>query len=161
MSFKNVFVPHDLHSSSDLAVENAIKIGKLVKDIQITIFHVIEDITVPGITTAFDRPVYSYKTGEIISPSAYVKEMFYELKSNAVKKLDVAKKECHKEGILCKIIVEKGNPKEKILEYIKENKIDLVIVGTTRRSGISKIKALGSVARFISENVTCPVMLIH
>lgn len=161
MSFKNVFVPHDLHSSSELAVENAIRIGKLVKGVQITIFHVIEDISVPGTTTAFDRPVYSYKTGEIISPSGYIKEMFYELKSKAITKLEVVKKECDKEGIACQIIIDKGNPKEKILEHIQENKIDLVIMGTTRRSGISKIKALGSVARFISENVTCPVMLIH
>lgn len=161
MSFKNIFVPHDLHTSSELAVENAIRIGKLVKDVQITIFHVIEVVSAPGTTTAFDRPVYSYKTGEIISPSSYIKEMFHELKSKAIKKIDVAKKECDKEGIECQIIIEKGNPKEKILEYIQESKIDLIIMGTARRSGISKIKALGSVARFISENVSCPVMLIH
>ena len=161
MSFKNILVPFDFDPSSELAVEYARTIGKRVTDVQIMIFHVIKDITTPGTITSFDQPVYSYRTGEILSPSAYVKEMYYELKSKAITKLEVAKKEFDKEGISCQIIIEQGDPKQKILQYIQGLKIDLILMGTSRRKGVSKIYALGSVARFISENVTCPVILIH
>jgi nucleotide-binding universal stress UspA family protein len=161
MTFKNILVPHDLQPASDIAFKNAIRIAKQDNDSKITIIHMIEDITGPGIVTAFDRPVYSYRTGEIITPSAYVKEIYHELKNKALKKLEIAKKECENEGISCQMIIESGNPKDIIIKYILDNKVDLVIIGTARRTGISKIKAMGSVARIISENAVCPVILVH
>ena len=48
-----------------------------------------------------------------------------------------------------------------ILEFAKKNDIDLIVMGSKGLGGIKKIKALGSVSRKISENATCPVMLIH
>ena len=161
MSFKNILVPFDFDPYSELAIENARKIGKRITGAEIIIFHVIKEITMPGTTTTFDQPVVSYRTGEILSPSAYAKEMYYELKSKALKKIDVAKKELDKEEISCQIIIEQGDPKQKILQYIQRKKTDLIIMGTSRRKGVSKIYTLGSVARFISENVTCPIILIH
>lgn len=34
-------------------------------------------------------------------------------------------------------------------------------MGNARRKGISKIIAIGSVARNVSERSSCPVMLVH
>ncbi len=50
---------------------------------------------------------------------------------------------------------------EQILKFASDNKIELIIVGSQRLSKISRIKALGSVSRKISENADCPVMIIH
>ena len=50
---------------------------------------------------------------------------------------------------------------EQILKFASDNKIDLIIVGSQRLNKISKIKALGSVSRKISESADCPVMIIH
>jgi nucleotide-binding universal stress UspA family protein len=50
---------------------------------------------------------------------------------------------------------------EQILKYTSHNKIDLIIIGSQRLNKVSKIKALGSVSRKISENADCPVMIIH
>ena len=50
---------------------------------------------------------------------------------------------------------------EQILKYTSDNKIDLIIIGSQRLNKFSKIKALGSVSRKISENADCPVMIIH
>ena len=50
---------------------------------------------------------------------------------------------------------------EQILKFALDNKIELIIVCSKRLNKISKIKALGSVSRKVSENATCPVMIIH
>ena len=54
-----------------------------------------------------------------------------------------------------------GYPAEEIIKFAKANKIDMIIVGSRRLEAISKIKALGSVARKVSEAPDCPVMIIH
>jgi nucleotide-binding universal stress UspA family protein len=50
---------------------------------------------------------------------------------------------------------------EQIVKFASEKKIDLIIIGSQRLSEISEIKALGSVSRKVSENVDCPIMIIH
>ena len=51
---------------------------------------------------------------------------------------------------------------EQILKYTLENKIDLIIIIASQRlNKFSKIKALGSISRKISENANCLVMIIH
>ena len=56
---------------------------------------------------------------------------------------------------------EQHSVSEQILRFASDNKINLIIVGSQRLNKISKIKALGSVSRKISENADCPVMIIH
>jgi nucleotide-binding universal stress UspA family protein len=51
---------------------------------------------------------------------------------------------------------------EKILEYAHSKKVDMIVIGSSNRlKGISKIKALGSVSRRVSELADCPVIIIH
>ena len=160
MSFKNILVPHDFETVADDALDNAIKIAKLVKDSKITILHVIEETPMPMVDT-FSRPLYSVKTGEIITPSAYMKEIFHEMRLDALKKLEDKKQKCEKIGIHCKNKIIKGNPKDIIIKYVHEQEIDLVVIGTARRKGLSKIITIGSVARNVSESISCPIMLVH
>lgn len=51
-----------------------------------------------------------------------------------------------------------GDPAEKILEYVNENKVDLIVMRTERRKGISKYVSFGSVAKKVAEHSPCPVM---
>jgi nucleotide-binding universal stress UspA family protein len=54
-----------------------------------------------------------------------------------------------------------GHPSDKILEFAEKHHIDLIVMGSTGLSGFSKLKALGSVARNVSERAKCPVMIMH
>ena len=54
-----------------------------------------------------------------------------------------------------------GYPEDKIIEMTTEENVDLIVIGTTGLKGISKIKALGSVARNVSERAICPVLLVR
>lgn len=59
------------------------------------------------------------------------------------------------------IVIENGSVSEKLLHSIKVHNIDLIIMGSRGFSGFSKIMALGSVSRKISELSNCPVILIR
>jgi len=54
-----------------------------------------------------------------------------------------------------------GCPTEKIIEFAYKEGVDLIIMGRTGLAGFAIIKALGSVARNVSEKAKCPVMLVR
>jgi nucleotide-binding universal stress UspA family protein len=55
-----------------------------------------------------------------------------------------------------------GNPTEVIIHVANNTqKVDLIIMGRTGLKGISKVRVLGSVSRYVCENANCPVMLVH
>lgn len=74
MQFKNILVPHDGEYTSDKALDNAIKIAKLVQDSEIILLHILQEIAIPATIALFTKLLYSFKTGEMITPEAYVKK---------------------------------------------------------------------------------------
>ena len=53
------------------------------------------------------------------------------------------------------------DPADKIIEFANGENMDLIIMGNVGLRGISRIKALGSVSRRVSEMASCPVLLVH
>ena len=53
-----------------------------------------------------------------------------------------------------------GDASEKILEYVKNNHIDLLIMGTHGRKGLDKV-LFGSVADRVSKMCDAPVLLVN
>ena len=53
-----------------------------------------------------------------------------------------------------------GYPSDVIIKHAEKDNVGLIIMGTTGLRGISKIKALGSVARRLSEEAVS-VLLVH
>lgn len=54
-----------------------------------------------------------------------------------------------------------GYPPESIVKKSDEDKFELLVMGTVRLRGISKLHAMGSVARKVSEICSCNVLLVH
>jgi len=54
-----------------------------------------------------------------------------------------------------------GHISNTIIDFAAKENIDLIVIGNVGRSGISKLKTLGSVSRSISERALCPVMIVH
>jgi nucleotide-binding universal stress UspA family protein len=168
--YKRILVPIDGSKPSDKALDHAIN---LVKSISIsngtrsgkndragvTILFVIPDLPVP---LAFETPMKSLKTGEVISFSDYIIEMHESMKIKAVEMLTKKKKQYESQGIsiIVKVIVG-GSPSDKIIEFAEDEKVDLIVVGNVGLSGISRVKTLGSVSRSISERAKCPVLIVH
>ena len=64
------------------------------------------------------------------------------------------------ENITLKTELKVGNPSETILETIKEENIDLVIMGNSGKHGLDRF-LLGSVAEKVLRSATCPVLVVR
>ncbi len=65
----------------------------------------------------------------------------------------------NKDGIKTETIVKQGNPANEILDYIQKNTVDLVILSTHGRSGISRW-LMGSVADKVTRHSSAPVLIV-
>jgi nucleotide-binding universal stress UspA family protein len=170
--YNKILVPNDGSKPADNALDHAINLIKSVynnnknnnKKIQLIILFVIPNLPVPF---GFDRPIRSAKTGEIVSLSGYIKEMQKAIKTNALQMLSEKKKkyECHvSKNAVIKTEVISGNERaipDIIINFAIKEKIDLIVIGNVGLSGISKVKALGSVSRAIVERTACPVLVVR
>ena len=52
-----------------------------------------------------------------------------------------------------------GPPADSIVDFANDQKVDLIVIGNVGLSGLSKVKALGSVSRSVSERASCPVLI--
>jgi nucleotide-binding universal stress UspA family protein len=64
-------------------------------------------------------------------------------------------------GVHVKFLMEVGSPAEEIVNVAKNEKVDLIIMGSRQLKKTEKLMALGSVARRVSELAECPVMIVH
>jgi nucleotide-binding universal stress UspA family protein len=148
---------------------NAVEIAKMSEEserirkhggvIRIILLHVIPEIPVPPMFIGSPLRRVSKKTGEQITIREYLKEVYQEMKASAIKMLDQKIRATENMKVNAKVTI--GYPEDKIIEMATEENVDLIVIGTTGLKGISKIKALGSVARNVSERAICPVLLVR
>jgi nucleotide-binding universal stress UspA family protein len=68
-------------------------------------------------------------------------------------------KEIEPAYIMIRTYVTYGYPSDKILEFSNKHQVNLIVIGSIGLTGFSRIKALSSVARSISERAKGPVMI--
>jgi len=123
---------------------------------ELYILHVIEHIPIPPSLILGNDRQWIAETRRSIAKK--LKEGWIKMAKEKINPL------LEKENIKFNIAVltdEQQSVSEQILKFASDNKIGLIIVGSQRLSKISRIKALGSVSRKISENADCPVMIMH
>jgi len=64
-----------------------------------------------------------------------------------------------KEGVPAEIVIVCGMPAEQILDYAKKNEVDLIIMSTHGRSGVSRW-VFGSVADRVVHHSATPVLIV-
>lgn len=150
MTYKKILVPFDGSIPSKNALKEAVVLAKQSKG-TIFLLYVIQEMSLP------------YYAHGMISKSMkeYEKEIYFEAKQNANKLFEKNIKDYANSGIKFETKTLYGNTADKILGFIKSHSMDIVVIGTTSRTGISKIITLGSVARKVSEESKCPVLLVH
>ena len=159
MSFQKILVPYDGSKSSDKALENAIGIAKMSgQNTELMLLHVTPYIPIP---LTFERPVYYAKTGKSIPLTQYIEELTKEMEENASTMMDEVKKKYTDKEIKIENVLLHGYPPEKIIEFANEQRVDLIVIGSVGLSGFSRVKALGSVSRNVSERASCPVLIVH
>ena len=93
------------------------------------------------------------------TPEEFVRKS-QELRFEAARSyLDRIANNLKKEGINTNIYVVEGQAADEILDYVKENKIDLVVMSTHGRSGIARW-TIGSVADKVVRHSPVPVLTV-
>ena len=146
-----ILVPHDGTEMSDKALEKAVELAKAF-DAQLILLHVIEQISIsPSIMLGSDP--------DLIRSARKSVRRELEQGWNKLAETKMHQLEKSKVNTTCDCLV--GAAADKILQYAKSTKVDMIVMASRRLKGISKIKALGSVTRKVSELTDCPVLIVH
>ncbi len=148
-SYSNILVPYDGSEYSQKALKISINMARAFGS-SVYLVNVVDVTTV--------SPPGQIRSKETRKSLEQIKN---SIKASAETHLQKIQKDYNNSGIIMKGLVLEGDVSSKLLKFIQDNNIDLVIIGSKGLSGISKIKTLGSVSRKVSELAKCPVMIIR
>jgi len=159
--YKKILVPYDGSEPSSRALDHAVNIAKSAgrDKPDVILLHVIAEFPTHHF---IERPARSIKTGEKTTLSRYLKEVYELMEESAEDALAEKREEIKKFGdfeIKTKVLA--GHVSDTIVEFAKKENVDLIVIGNVGRSGLSRIRSLGSVSRSVSERAPCPVMIVH
>lgn len=146
--YENILVPYDASKFSQKALDVAKTFARRFDStLHIATVVDVSDVTSPGMIHSKEKKTIDQ-----------IKAMLKQSTKTIIQKKE---EEYAIEKIKTKGWVLEGPIHNELLRLIKENRMDLVIIGSMGLSGFSKIKALGSVSRKISELADCPVMIVR
>ena len=151
---RKILLPHDGTKISDKGLEKSKEFAKAF-NAELYILHVIEHIPIPPSLILGNERQWIAESRRSIAKK--LKEGWLKMAKEKIN--PVLEKENIKFNT--SVLTDEQPLSEQILKFASDNKVNLIIVGSQRLNKISKIKALGSVSRKISENANCPVMIIH
>lgn len=143
VSVKNIMVTTDLSVASYSAMEYAAWLAKKEKA-NVTLFYSVDNL-----------PTVAYHTVDLTFDKFREEILAYERKklkefANAFKSTFSGK---------FQTVITEGNAAQSIVQYAKENDIDLIVMSTHGRTGIQHM-LLGSVAERVVRTSQCPVLTV-
>ncbi len=88
------------------------------------------------------------------------RELEVEMRSDAQRRLRALLGRARKKGVRAKALLLSGAPHEMIVRAARSNRIELIILGTHGRTGLSGA-LVGSVAARVVATAACPVMTVR
>ena len=138
MNAKKILCPIDYSENSQLSLNYAASLAK-ESDAELHIVFCYENI-----------PPYEAGFGTAMAATVDTEAQKAELEKVVPKEHEV--RYCHE--------LLHGSPMEELTRYSDENEIDLIVMGTHGRKGLSRI-LMGSVAEAVLRNANCPVLTIR
>jgi nucleotide-binding universal stress UspA family protein len=155
MMSRIILVPHDGYEMSDKALKYTIEIAKGLK-MSIKLIRVVEE--------TLDVSIMSHWNNiERAKVKRDVEKLRAQIRQKEYKKLEKLVSLSNSGGVEASSLVLEGDAAEKITSVINKERPYLVVVGSRRlpSKGLSKLKTLGSVARKITEESKCPVLVVR
>ena len=154
MMSRIILVPHDGYEMSDKALKYAIEIAKGLNT-NIKLIRVVEEVLDVSTMSHWNNIERAQLKRNIEKDRAQIRQKEY-------KRLEKLVSLSNSRGVEASSLVLEGDGAEKIVSTIKKEKPFLVVIGSNRLKlkGLSKIRALGSVARKLSEKSPRPVLII-
>jgi nucleotide-binding universal stress UspA family protein len=105
-------------------------------------------------------PSISYPPPMSMTWEEYLKYEIARCKKICLDYLTEVKDRLTKNKLKIRTEVPEGNPAEKLIEYVAKNSIDLIVMSTHGRTGLSKW-AFGSIAEKVLKGADSPILLIR
>ena len=105
-------------------------------------------------------PPISYPPPMSMSWEEYLKYETERCKQICMDYLNRVQDSLTKYGLKTRTEVPEGNPAELLIDYTNKNHVDLIIMSTHGRTGVSKW-AFGSIAEKVLKGAQCPILLIR
>jgi nucleotide-binding universal stress UspA family protein len=145
--FKRILVPIDGSRTSDLGLDEAIKLAK-DQHAQLCLLHVVDE---------------SVLTQNVEAGASLIDSLLESLRAGGRKTLDQAEAKVRKHRVKSQsILVEKmlGSVADVIVGQAKKWRAQLIVIGTHGRRGVSRM-VMGSAAEGVVRNTPVPVLLVR
>ena len=151
--YNKILVPLDGSQFSECSLDHlrAIALGCHVPEV--VLLRVAESIS------RNDMPALAEARGTDALPLNQISQVETENTAAATNYITSMAQELNKEGIAARGEVAHGGPAETILDYAVKNQVDLIIMSTHGRSGVSRW-TMGSVSDRIVRHSAIPVLLV-
>jgi len=138
---KHILVPTDFSAHADYALSYAIELATTFQA-HLTLLHAfhLSPLTV----------------GEL--PPAVFNDTLRDLETNAQQHLQMTLERIHQAGLQSDYLVVEGAPFQTIVDIARDKQIDLIVMGTHGRTGLSHV-LMGSVAERVVRLAPCPVLV--
>lgn len=144
VKLSQILVPTDFSSTASVALEYAKTLSHAL-GASLHVLHVVPD------------PLFSaMAAGSYIPPP----EFYENLERNGRQALEQVLSDADRRKFRATLQLTLGFPTEQIVNYAKERRIDLIVMGTHGRGFLTRL-LLGSVADKVIRMAPCPVMTIH
>jgi nucleotide-binding universal stress UspA family protein len=140
--YSRIVVAYDHSELSKKALKMAINLAKQDKIIQLFVLMVLHPEK--PIPYSYGYSFASYQESQLEEVKAIRNEIEQELKSLPN----------HTRTFLLE-----GNPGQMIVDFVKQNDADLVVMGSRGLSGLKEL-FLGSVSHYVVQKATCPVFIV-
>jgi nucleotide-binding universal stress UspA family protein len=140
---KQILVAVDQHAHAQQIVDSAIELAEAMSA-KVFLLYVVKNKSVPS--------GFVDMHGDKI-PEHYYRDQFHRVTDGLVKKI-------MKAGLQYEGICGVGDPRDLILRTAKSRNVDYVVIGIHGFRGLSRLKAIGSLARNVIESSAVPVLAI-
>jgi nucleotide-binding universal stress UspA family protein len=145
--YNKILVPLDTSELSECSLEHVVNITRSCNISQVILFTVIEPLSAQAVSTL------AQAGGEILLKAEQDNQ-------NAARNyINRVSERLTNRGISNEVVVKDGRPAEEILEFCRQNGIDMIIMSTHGRSGATRW-FFGSVAEKVARHSAIPVLLI-
>jgi nucleotide-binding universal stress UspA family protein len=133
-----ILVPHDGSEMSDRALHEAERLANALKQ-EMVLLHVVDDTFIPPSASLgfFEQSALEDTKAELIKI----------LREGAEQMLKDRMAKVKENGINVSFLIDTGSTVDVILSVAKNEKVNIIVMGSRQLAGAGKIKALGSVAR--------------
>jgi len=145
--YQKILIPLDGSELAECSLEHAMAIAQGCNIADVILLQVIEPfstLTLSALAEADDESLKKVREQHLQEAKAYLSKVENHLKT---------------QGITSRSVTVEGRAADEILSYTENNNVDLIVLSTHGRSGLSRF-FFGSVAEKVSRHSRVPVLLL-